>query len=170
MGRRVFHPVLVACALMIPLAAGATAVQAGGMPPGHGGAIAAVAASPSQTVWLLVSPFLAGPTGKASCDPVTGKTATCPLTSRARAQFNKASQQANAFCRCQNTPTKITLGKTRLKGTSAQVDTNWFFGGKLAYRLTWVTVHRGGKWLVNDQFCTGRPKTTVYKLPAGPCG
>lgn len=82
------------------------------------------------------------------------------------------------FCRCQSGPYSVRLSTVRYNnGRVASVDVRWDFGPTRSSPSpkkatdTFVVLHEAGIWLVDDEYCAGRPATSVYKGIAGqsPC-
>ena len=136
-------------------------------PAWAGGLHVAGATTPVQAVTILVTPFSSSQHNKA-CNALEGKLAACPITQRLRQRLQTAKENGNLICRCQNPPRWTRVWLYSRSGTTAHVEVMWDYGGTW-YPMVFVTVMRHGGWLVDDQYCTARPSTTVYHTPAGPC-
>lgn len=139
-----------------------------GQPAWASGQHAATATTPVHAVTTLVKPFTGSQYNNAACNPLKGKLAACPITQRLLQRLQTAKENGNLICRCQNPPRWTRVWLYSRSGTTAHVEVMWDYGGTW-YPMVFVTVMRHGGWLVDDQYCTARPSTTVYHTPAGPC-
>jgi hypothetical protein len=48
------------------------------------------------------------------------------------------------------------------------VNTQWGYTYNVL-RFTFVVRHDKAGWLVDDEYCTGHPSATIYKVPIRPC-
>lgn len=159
-------PRLRATALVLPLLALVTALPAN----------AARASSPVAAVRAVDSTSLP----RTGCNPITGKLAACPITDHLRAQLKRDLQwqrvhtrggNGNAFCRCQNPPRSANYRLMSKTPTRALVQTVQHYGAD-TFALTWVVLKGNAGWLVEDNYCSGRPGTSLYskqQLSPGPC-
>lgn len=159
---------------------GLLAIGVFGLAPASAGASSGheAARTPSQAVLLVTRPFYDRSAQQALCNAVTGKIAACPLTPRLRAALARELQwerahtrggNGNAFCRCQNPPTRVDIRGVVAQPQSAQVATTWHWGARIAVNLTFVTRRASGGWQIDDELCAGRPRTNMYHNPIGPC-
>jgi hypothetical protein len=107
---------------------------------------------------------------------------TCPETPRllhylAVRQLPR-SDSGLPFCRCQSGVYAVRVMPVQFNnGHVARVDARWDFGPAGAtpshtYATdTFVVLRQAGGWLVDDEYCAGRPATSVYRGIAGqsPC-
>lgn len=127
------------------------------------------AASPVRAVTALVKPFYQMNTHP-RCNAVEDKLAACPLTARLYARVNHLKVgMGNFVCRCQNPPRSVRMTLADNNGTVAHVNSVWVYGAGPNPRITFLVKHGHGGWLVDDTYCTGRPKTSVYTSQIGPC-
>lgn len=129
---------------------------------------ATMAATPVQAVTVLVRPFSGSRYNNAACNALKGRLADCPITPRLRQRLRTANENGNLVCRCQNPPRWMRAWLYSRRGSTAQVEVMWDYGATW-YPMVFITVLRQGGWLVDDQYCTARPSTTIYHVPAGPC-
>ncbi|MBV9278944.1 MAG: hypothetical protein JOZ41_02585 [Chloroflexi bacterium] len=127
---------------------------------------AAGAATPVKAVSQLLAGFTMH--RNAACNPVVGRLAACPITPRLRARVQHARENGNILCRCQNPPTSVGISLADNNGRVAHVNSRWSYAAN-SFVMVWVVLHQAGGWLVDDSYCAGRPATTIYKKPAGPC-
>jgi len=130
-------------------------------------------ATPVAAANLLVKLDQAGVTGPSACSDEAGWSIVkgCPITARLQHRLLQHPTEgpdggADPICRCQNiAPTRVTL--LNVKGSVAHVNVRWAF--QLPETITFVVVLQHKVWLVDDQFCSGYPNTSIYKSPVGPC-
>ena len=146
----------------------AIATTWGAMPAGTN---AAGAGAPTAllAVQVITKPLL-GHMIRRSCDTVRGTLSGCPMTDRFRRAIDLKTRKVNAnlVCRCQNIASKVTYRVMSNNGKKAGVNVAFFFGSKLAYTITFVTIHKMTGWYVSDEYCAGRPATSIYRN-VGPC-
>jgi hypothetical protein len=94
---------------------------------------------------------------------------TCPVTKRLWKRVNRFNSYEAHFvagtyawvCRCQSYSPKVIFRVVRRMPGRLLVHVNgappW-----PPYPLTFVVIRRDGGWLVANQFCAGRPQTTIY--------
>lgn len=121
-----------------------------------------------------------GANGHAGLNPCSGSAIVamfsvpgCPLTPRLRARLatNPTSGPgggADPMCRCQNVTSRSVYVVLQNNGATARVEARLFFGAS-AVNLTFALIDAGGRWLVDDTYCFGRPATSIYHSPVGPC-
>jgi hypothetical protein len=126
------------------------------------------AATPVLAVKALVRPLYVNGAGTNTCDTVRGQLAGCPLTDRLRKRLTNLKVPANMFCRCQNTPTSVKDKQQENNGRTAAVRVTWVFGPTKPYSTVFIAIHSRSGWLVDDMYCAGKPKTSIYKN-VGPC-
>lgn len=174
---RILQVVLIGSLTMGTLSAGAAAAA---VPSRSTPGTAAV--TPRAAVMVLIRPFLARSRQTAACNGVTGNLAACPLTSRLRAALSRELHwerthtrggNGNVFCRCQNTPRRMVVTGVKAPyvnafGLFAEVDTVWYWGSG-PVNISWVTRRVAGGWQIDNNFCSGDPKTDLYHIPVGPC-
>ncbi len=148
------------CAALAALAPGATAAPS-----------VAGAATPAQAVSALLKPFYTpGPAGGA-CNALSGQVAGCPITLRLRyrLQHYQRGENGNLICRCQNPPRIVRWTQKDNNGFVAHVTTTWIYGASSTYALVFIVARQDDGWRVDDSACAGRPATSVYTPPTGPC-
>lgn len=134
-------------------------------------ASAASATTPIAAVIAVFGSF-AGAPARVNCDPVSGKVASCPITARLRYRLERANENGNILCRCQNPPRTIHWALQDANPFVAHVATRWYYGpttGRPAYTLIVTIAREADGWKVDDSICAGRPTTSIYQPPAGPC-
>ena len=107
---------------------------------------------------------------------------TCPETPRLLhyllVRRLPRSESGLPFCRCQSGVDAVQVMPVRFNnGRVARVDARWDFGpaGSTPSHTyatdTFVVLRQAGGWLVDDEYCAGRPATSVYRGIAGqsPC-
>jgi hypothetical protein len=104
-----------------------------------------------------------GPLTFVSCDNLVDR--ECPFTERLQARVADPNVD---MCRCQNSSTTREIeplqGRRSDGGGIVRVSV---FNGGLVHDLVVVRSPDGG-WLVDDEYCAGRPDTSIYEY-AGPC-
>jgi hypothetical protein len=143
-----------------------------------GAAAQVTAQTPQQAVLRIIRPFYDQSAQHAACNPVTGKLAACPLTSRLRAAVARELQwerthtkggNGNVFCRCQNTPRRVVITGILRHPGKPEVTTVWYWGPG-PVNINYVTVHVAGGWQIDNSYCAGYgPKTDLYHIPVRPC-
>jgi hypothetical protein len=128
-------------------------------------------ATPLQAVITLVRPFLSPGPGTNACNALTGRIRSCPISARLRyrLQHYQRGENGNLVCRCQNPPRALHWTQTDTNGFVAHVSTRWLYGASSAYTITFVVGREEDGWRVDDAYCGGRPQTSVYNPPTGPC-
>ena len=109
--------------------------------------------------------FPAIPSGVAYgyCGPNQASREACPYSTRLKARLSTLTS-AN-FCRCQNgSSTREYTVQPSPTGGRATVTQ---FGGSQVLELT--IIREAGRLVVDDQVCAGRPATSIYNDPVGPC-
>lgn len=151
-----------------------TAVVLAEAAPAHA---AKPAPSAAQAVRILVRPFYTPRYALATCStasPRVDPRSVCPVTNRLQRRLKAPRHMGDGIplCRCQNPPRTVRLERVTLSnGRMAHVTVWWDFGPG-SYRSTFVVIQQsGGGWLVDDEYCAGRPYTSVYNGIAGatPC-
>jgi hypothetical protein len=123
-----------------------------------------------QAVSAVVSPFWRHPHVSGTCHPDTGMVYTCPLTLRLLRYLALPSAAAVSFCHCQNPPTSTRSRQIDENGRMAHVNVGWYYGGQAPpYTTTFALVRGGSGWLVDDQYCAGKPGTSIYRTAVPPC-
>ena len=145
-----------------------------------------------QAVRILLRPFDPNNDGKfnfGNCTNLSPKLhpdLVCPETARLRHYLSvrrlPMGDSGLPFCRCQSVPFSVRVAAVRFNnGRLARVDVHWVFGptrSSPSQRMhfikttdTFVVRHQAGSWLVDDEYCAGRPATSVYNGVAGqrPC-
>jgi hypothetical protein len=112
-----------------------------------------------------------------ACFPVSSGFATCPLTARFRNRLQHADAippgcmggcTLDPVSRAQNTTYWIAMRVAQNNGVRAIVNTRWAFEqGK--WRLTYVVVRGRYGWQVDDTYCTGHPRTSIFRGVVQPC-
>jgi hypothetical protein len=112
---------------------------------------------------VLAEAIYPGDTAFASCD-IGGNTANCPVTERLADTLKDPN---TLLCRCQNgsTTREIAVIPERLPDGGGIVRVSMWEG---RVRFDLVVVHEGDEWLVDDQYCSGRPETSIHEY-AGLC-
>lgn len=145
--------------------------------PAHARTAEGGAATPVRAVRTLLRPYYISGYNFATCTKLSPRlhpNLTCPETPRLRhwLQVRRLPRAYSGppFCRCQNPPRSIRLRQTGNNGRIAHVNAVWNYGPN-SFTDTFVVLHRAGGWLVDDEYCAGRPGTSVYKGIAGqtPC-
>ena len=163
---------------------------------GYAGSVAAShpvhAATPLQAVQIVLRPFDPRNHGKynftncTTLSPRSHPNLTCPETLRLRHYLSvrrlPIGDSGLPFCRCQSGPYSVRVGAVRYNnGRVARVDVRWDFGrarSSPSQRMhstkamdTFVVLHEANIWLVDDEYCAGRPATSVYQGVTGesPC-
>jgi hypothetical protein len=135
------------------------------------------AASPGTTTAVqAVAALLAAftkPSVSHACDAVRGAVDACPITPRLRYYLQHpprtAGGGANLVCRCQNPPRFIHWQQRDNNGYQAHVTTLWTYGAGAKPNITFVVARQAPGWSVDDTYCAGRPETSLFVIPAGPC-
>ena len=139
---------------------------------GHGASRAASTGSwtPVRAVAALVGP-MATPGSQAACQVISGEVEACPITSRLRYRLAhyQRDENGNIVSRAQNAPRAIRYAQGASNSFVARVDTRWVYGASEAYTITFVVVRQDDGWRVDDAYCAGRPATSIYNPPVGPC-
>lgn len=144
----------------------------GGVPaPGVPAATTTGAATPIQAVATLLAPFAAPGPPRGACDAVTGRVQGCPITPRLRYRLEhfQAGENGNIVGRTQNPPRSLRWAQIGNNGFVARVNTRWDYGASNSYAITFVVARQDDGWRVDDAYCAGRPQTSIYNPPAGPC-
>lgn len=134
-------------------------------------AVSTGAATPLAAVAALVGP-MATPESRAACQAISGQVAACPITPRLRyrLQHYTRNENGNLVSRGQNPPRAVRYAQRDNNGFVARVDTRWAYGASNAYTITFVVARQDDGWRVDDAYCAGRPATSIYNPPTGPCG
>lgn len=130
------------------------------------------AGTPLQAVLALVRPFSTPGTTQGACDALGGQVAACPVTPRLRYRLQhpvRYQENGNLVCRCQNPPRSVRSTQRDRNPFVAHVDTRWVYGASRAYTITFVVARQDDGWRVDDAYCAGRPQSSIYNPPAGPC-
>lgn len=160
----------VPCAVALVLAITALVPQ----PPvlARGATVGTVTAL--QAVQAVVRPYYLAGYSFANCStrsPRTFPALTCPETPRLQRRLRewRGIDTGLAFCRCQSSPRTVRIWQVDNNGRVAHVDVWWNLDGG-AFTDTFVVLHTRRGWLVDNEYCVGRPGTSVY-LRAGqePC-
>lgn len=157
---------LVLAAAVIGLALGVA-----GSSSAPASAASAGGATPIAAVVAVFGAFSGAP-AQANCAPVSGRVAGCPITARLRYRLEHASENGNILCRCQNPPRTIRWALQDANPFVAHVATRWYYGpttGRPAYTLIVTVAREADGWKVDESTCAGRPATSIYQPPAGPC-
>jgi hypothetical protein len=103
-----------------------------------------------------------GDVGFAACDNL--QDAECPLTDRLRLRVSDPNVR---LCRCQNiSSTREVEPLSERREDGGGIVRVTLYEGTTSHDL--VVVASGGEWLVDDDFCTGRPETSIHEYE-GPC-
>jgi hypothetical protein len=146
---------LIAVASLTPRPAGASAQVAAGL------------ATPVQAVAVLLESFYR-PLAQSTCQAITGRYAHCRITARLRYRLqhpDRVPGTVNPLCRCQNFIPAIRWAQVDNNGFVAHVNTLW----PPTLAITFVVARQDDGWVVDDNYCAGRPATSLYHIPIGPC-
>ena len=140
------------------------------------GPAAAGATSPEKAANALVAPFtVKGPAGNdLACNPLMGKVDNCPVTARLRTRLKNPvplQETGNLVSRSQNPPKSVKVTQLDNNGQVAHVSTRWETGVSTHSidDITFVVRKQQGAWFVDDTYCVGKPKTSIYNIQVGPC-
>lgn len=122
--------------------------------------------SPLRAVERLTRPYDTPGYNMATCSRVRPRQTnapSCPETPRLRARLERprGPDTGLAFCRCQSAPRSIRLKVVRKQGRTAWVNA-WWDLGSASFVDTFVVKQTARGWLVDDEYCAGRPRTTIY--------
>jgi hypothetical protein len=93
----------------------------------------------------------------------------CPYTLRLLRYLLDGNSDSN-FGRSESPIYPVRIRQIHNSGHSVAVDVGWSDGGSQVIQTTTFLVdHEHTGWLVDDQYCSGHPKTTIRGLHAGPC-
>jgi hypothetical protein len=130
-------------------------------------------ATPLQAVVTLLRPFYSGVAGNAlACNALRGQVLACPITARLRYRLEhpiRFKENGNLVCRCQNPPRAVRWMQTDNNGFVAHVNVRWMYLATNSYTSTFVVARQDDGWRVDDAYCAGRPQTSIYNPPTGPC-
>jgi hypothetical protein len=152
----------------------------------HAGAASAArpvhAATALQAVRVMMRPYDMVGYNFTNCttkSPRRNPGLTCPETPRLlhwlAVRRLPVGDSGLAFCRCQSPPRAVRVWQLDNNGHMAHVAVRWMFGQAGSPRTistdTFVVLHRSIGWLIDDEYCTGHPWTSVYRGAAGaaPC-
>jgi hypothetical protein len=128
-------------------------------------------ATPLQAVVTLLRPFYSGVAGNAlACNALTGQVQACPITARLRYRLQhyvRNVETGNLVSRSQVPPRAVSWVQTDANGFVAHVTTRWV--ARPSYTITFVVARQDDGWRVDDSYCAGRPQTSLYNPPTGPC-
>jgi hypothetical protein len=134
------------------------------------------AATPLQAVRIVVRPYVAPGYNFANCTKLSPRLypkLICPETTRLRHWIQvrrlPVGSSGLPFCRCQSAARAVQLRSLDNNGRTAHINASWNLGPG-SFTDTFVIVHGNSGWLVDDEYCAGRPRTSVYgKAGAIPC-
>lgn len=134
------------------------------------------AATPLQAVRMVVRPYFVPGYTFANCtklSPRVHPNLTCPETARLRRWLHvrrlPMGDSGLPFCRCQSGARTVQIRLLESNGRVAHVNAWWDLGPG-SFTDTFVVVRQGAGWLVDDEYCGGRPQTSVYtSAGASPC-
>ncbi len=157
------------CALVVSMACGEDETTPSAPTAPAATAVANSTALPAPSVAelnaLVEQVFPAIPSGAAYgyCGPNQASRDACPYSARLKARLN-ALTSAN-FCRCQNgsSTREFTVQPSSTGGRATVTQ----FGGSQVLEL--IIIREAGRLVVDDQLCAGRPATSIYNDPVGPC-
>ncbi len=111
-----------------------------------------------------------GPDGIVPCSPGQGSNGVvytrdtgCPITARLEARLQailSSSRGADPICGCQNF-SRLRIVLVNSTADRARVDVTWLDFGP-GHTRTFVVLHQGGRWLVDDEYPAGRPDQDIY--------
>jgi hypothetical protein len=120
----------------------------------------------------LIAPFYNPAAGHNACNALTGRVRTCPITPRLLYRLEhpmRFKENGNLVCRCQNPPRAVRWAQVDDNGFVAQVNVRWMYLAANSYTMSFVVARQNDGWRVDDAYCAGDPKTSIYEPPAGPC-
>jgi hypothetical protein len=120
----------------------------------------------------LIAPFYNPAAGHNACNALTGRVRTCPITPRLLYRLEhpmRFKENGNLVCRCQNAPRAVRWAQVDDNGFVAQVNVRWMYLAANSYTMSFVVARQNDGWRVDDAYCAGDPKTSIYEPPAGPC-
>ena len=128
------------------------------------------AATPEAAVSTLIKALHDPSASGVACNALTGQLDDCPITARLRTRLQnpKPEENGNLVSRSQNPPGSVTVTLVDNDGQAAHVNTKWEYGAS-SYTITFVVVKGADGWLVDDSYCAGKPETSIYNSPVGPC-
>ena len=134
------------------------------------------AATPARAVRIVVRPYVVPGYNFANCtkfSPRLYPNLICPETARLRhwLQVRRLPMGFSglAFCRCQSAARAVQLRLLNNSGRIAHVNA-WWNLDRNSFTDTFAVVHGSSGWLVDDEYCAGRPGTSVYtRAGAVPC-
>ena len=146
----------------------------GGLAAGLPGAAGAV--TPVLAVLAVVRPYYVPGYSLANCSrssPRLHPGIECPETARLRhwLRVRRLPMQESSlpFCRCQSGPRTTRIRQVANTGRVARVNV-WWDRGVASFTDTFVVVRGPAGWAVDDEYCLGRPATSVYtKAGSAPC-
>jgi hypothetical protein len=126
------------------------------------------AGTPLQAVRIVVRPYIASGYNFANCTRLSPRlypNLICPETARLRHWLRVRRLPVGSsdlpFCRCQSAARAVQLRQVDNNGRVAHVNAAWNLGPG-SFTDTFVVVHSSSGWLVDDEYCAGRPRTSVY--------
>ena len=134
------------------------------------------AATASRAVLAVVRPYFVPGYSMANCSkrsPRLLPTVVCPETARLRhwLQVRRLPMQESSlpFCRCQSGPRTVRIWQVSNNGRLARVNA-WWDRGNVSFTDTFVVLRGPTGWEVDDEYCMGRPATSVYSRAGSvPC-
>jgi hypothetical protein len=134
------------------------------------------AATALQAVRMVVRPYVTPGYNFANCTRLSPRlypNLMCPETARLRhwlrVRHLPMGSSGLPFCRCQSPARTVQLRLLDNNGRVAHVNTYWNLD-RSSFTDTFVVVYGSNGWLVDDEYCAGRPGTSVYtSAGAVPC-
>jgi hypothetical protein len=134
------------------------------------------AATALQAVRMVVRPYVTPGYNFANCTRLSPRlypNLICPETARLRHWLRvrrlPMGSSGLPFCRCQSAPRTVQVWLLDNNSRVAHVNTYWNLD-RSSFTDTFVVVHGSNGWLVDDEYCAGRPGTSVYtSAGAVPC-
>lgn len=89
---------------------------------------------------------------------------TCPFTARFRQRLLQPghANRGVELCGNQYPPRTVRIHTRTSTATTAHIDAHWDLGAGNSYTSTFVVVHRGGTWFVDDEYLAGKPSANIY--------
>ncbi|GAC1522971.1 MAG: hypothetical protein NVS2B16_31050 [Chloroflexota bacterium] len=125
-----------------------------------------------RAVRVVVHPYFVAGYNFSNCtrrSPRLYPSLTCPETARLRRRLeSRRPIEGLPFCRCESGPKTVRVWQISNDGRVALVNAYWNLGPG-SFTGTFVVRWNNG-WLVDDEYCAGRPATTIYgSRGAVPC-
>ena len=113
-------------------------------------------ATPLRAVVALIAPFYNPAAGHNTCNALSGRVGTCPITPRLRYRLEhpiRFKEHGNLVCRCQNPPRAVRWGQTDNNGFVAHVNVRWIYLATNSYTVTFMVARQDDGWRVDDAYC-----------------